>query len=175
MQELFAPLDAHAEPIPFDLLRDWVGNIELRDEDVNHFVRFHPEHYLRNLMHAGPTYHALLLCWQAGQRSPIHDHTGSACAVKVLRGTATETRFEHAPNGMVYATDSRTLATGGTCGSFDTDIHQVSNLQADDAELITLHVYSPPLLSMNVYSMFVDSVSPFLDPINDEFVGGAGI
>ena len=33
------------------------------------------------------------------------------------------------------------------------DLHQISNLQANQAELVTLHVYSPPLLWMGTYSL----------------------
>ena len=43
------------------------------------------------------------LCWRNGQRSPIHNHRGSNCGVKVLRGVATETTFARAANGMIYA------------------------------------------------------------------------
>jgi hypothetical protein len=42
------------------------------------------------------------------------------------------------------------------------------------ADLITLHVYSPPL-PMNAYSLLDARVSRFIDPINDEFLAGAGI
>lgn len=76
---------------------------------------------------------------------------------------------------MIFATDSRSLAAGETCASQDADIHQISNLQADEADLVPLHIYSPPLLAMNVYSLVEGGVSRFVDPINDEFVGGAGI
>jgi cysteine dioxygenase len=94
-----------------------------------------------------------VLCWRNGQRSPIHDHTGSNCAVRVLRGTMTETLFEFAPNGHVKPTFSRDVPAGTVVGSVDKDMHQVSNLQAGDADLITLHVYAPPLLVMGTYSL----------------------
>jgi cysteine dioxygenase len=35
----------------------------------------------------------------------------------------------------------------------DSDMHQVSNLQPGTADLVTLHVYSPPLLRMGTYSL----------------------
>jgi cysteine dioxygenase len=35
----------------------------------------------------------------------------------------------------------------------DQAIHQVSNLQPRGVPLVTLHVYSPPLARMNVYSV----------------------
>jgi cysteine dioxygenase len=171
----FAPLDTFDQRIPLAVLNDWLQSLEISLNDVQPFVRFHPDHYLRNLIRQGPAYQALVLCWRNGQRSPIHDHEGSSCAVKVMAGVATETLFDRAPNGMVFATGSRNLAAGYTTASQDADIHQMSNLQPGDAELITLHVYSPPLLSMHVYSLLNADVSRFFDPINDEFVGGAGI
>src|SRR5262249_49576071 len=94
-----------------------------------------------------------ILCWKNGQRSPIHDHVGSSCGVRVLRGTMTETRFEFAPNGHVKAVSSRDFEPNSVCGSQDYDMHQVSNLQAGDADLVTLHVYSPPLVRMGTYSL----------------------
>ena len=53
----------------------------------------------------------------------------------------------------------------------DDDIHQVSNLQADNADLITLHIYTPPLLRMGVYSIH----APTRGEEVWELIGGAGI
>jgi cysteine dioxygenase len=122
--------------------------------DLSEHLHFSPGTYKRNLVRAGAHYHAWLLCWRNGQRSPIHDHKGSACVVRVLRGTLTETLFEVAPNGHVKATFSRDCLEGSLIGSEDSDIHQVSNLQAGDADLVTLHVYAPPLLRMGTYSLY---------------------
>lgn len=175
VDSLFAELDSHDDAIPVDVLLQWMQTANVSEADVEHYVRFRSERYLRNLMHNGPSYHALVLCWRSGQRSPIHDHVGSACAVKILRGSATETFFERAPNGMIYATGSRVLNTGDICASEDADIHQISNLQVQGDDLITLHLYSPPLITMNVFSMLDDAVTRYLDPINEDFTGGGGI
>ena len=51
----------------------------------------------------------------------------------------------------------------------------MSNLQPNGLELITFHIYSPALLSMNMYSIVDAKVTRFFDPINEEFVSGAGI
>ena len=95
------------------------------------------------------------------------------CVVRVLRGTLTETLFELAPNGHVKATFSRDFAEGSLIGSEDTDIHQVSNLQAGDADLVTLHVYSPPLTRMNTYSLY--DLSRGYEVWDPEFSDAAGI
>jgi hypothetical protein len=74
--------------------------------------------------------------------------------VRVLRRTATETRIALAPNCLVKALESRDIMPGEVCGNQDDDLHQVSNLQAGDAELVMLHVYSPPLKWMGTYSLY---------------------
>ena len=168
-------LDHYGGRIPLGALEQWLSETAVTYQDVTSFLRFHPDHYVRNLMYAGPAYQALVLCWRSGQRSPIHDHQSSSCAVKVLRGIATETQFARTGEGLVYAVGSRQLAEGHACATQDDDIHQMSNLQPPGCDLVTLHVYSPRLLTMNMYSILDAKVTRFFDPINDEFVGGAGI
>ena len=174
LASIFAELDQHQGPIPLADLESWMSGCTLRSSSIRSFTRFSDERYVRNLMWQSPHYQALVLCWRSGQRSPIHDHVGSACVVRVFEGIAMETVFQRAANGMIYATASRELLPGQVTASEDSDIHQMSNLQAYD-DLVTLHVYSPPLLYMNTYSLTDIHVRRFLDPINDEFVSGAGI
>jgi cysteine dioxygenase len=151
--ELLDYLDGLQGPAELDELANHVRQASITFEDVADCARFSMRGYARNLMHAGEWYHALVLCWLNGQRSPIHDHRGSSCAVRVLKGVMTETRFHFAPNGQVCAQGSRDYPVGSVIASRDADMHQVSNLQAGNAELVTLHVYSPPLLNMGTYSL----------------------
>jgi cysteine dioxygenase len=146
-------LDALEQPPPLSELIDRLTDLEVDWAELAQHIRYSTRTYRRNLIKAGRCYNLLALCWKNGQRSPIHDHRGSNCALRVLQGTMTETLFEFAANGHVKATFSRDVSAGQAVGSQDKDIHQVSNLQADDADLITLHVYSPPLLVMGTYSL----------------------
>jgi cysteine dioxygenase len=150
-----------------------VAACDISLDDVASFVRFSEKAYCRNLVQAGPWYNLLVLCWRNGQRSPIHDHRGSSCAVRVLKGVLTETLFEFAPNGFIKATGSRDMEAGGVIGSVDEDVHQVSNLQAGRADLVTLHVYSPPLVVMGTYSLTDDRRGE--EPMLLEFCEAAGI
>jgi cysteine dioxygenase len=175
IDHFFADLDRLAGPPALPVIEEWLRQTPLSAGLLIDFLVFRPDRYVRNLVHAGPGYQALALCWRNGQRRPIHNHRGSACGVKVLRGVATETAFARAPNGMVVATGSRHLARGSPCGSIDDDIHQVSNLQAGGADLVTLHVYSPPLLRMDMFSLDTPAVHEWEDPVNEAFVLGAGI
>jgi cysteine dioxygenase len=176
LESVFADLDRVEEGrLPLPVILGWLDEAGLTAEALANYLVFGRGRYVRNLLHAGPTYQALVLCWRNGQRSPIHNHRGSNCGVKVLRGVATETLFAKAPNGLVYATGSRDLPPGHTCASADDDMHQVSNLQAGGADLVTLHVYSPPLLRMDVFSLDSPAVEDWLDPINERFAHGGGI
>jgi cysteine dioxygenase len=156
-----------------DELTSELADLEISCDEVMSFIQFSDRGYTRNLVRAGPWYNLLVLCWKNGQRSPIHDHAGSSCAVRVLRGTATETVFDYAPNGHIWATGSRQHAAGSVMGSQDSDLHQVSNLQPGDADLVTLHIYSPPLLWMGTYSLTDRKRGQ--EPMFVEFYEAAGI
>ena len=93
--------------------------------------------------------------------------------MRVLRGVATETLFEFTPQGHVKATFSRDHLPGSVCGSEDDDLHQISNLQDGDADLVTLHIYTPPLLQMGTYS--ITDLKRGTEPMYLEFCDGAGI
>jgi DMSO/TMAO reductase YedYZ molybdopterin-dependent catalytic subunit len=138
---------------PLAELRAQVAGLGITGDDLAEHIRFGDAAYQRNLVRAGPWYHLWVMCWKNGQRSPIHDHAASGCVVRVLRGTATETTFAMAPNGHVMAVGSRDLLPGAVCATQDDDLHQISNLQAGNADLVTLHVYTPPLLRMTTYSL----------------------
>ncbi len=173
LDELCRFLDRIEERVDLSDLLIELSQLQLRFEDVAEYARFSERGYTRNLMFSGEWYHLLVLCWKNGQRSPIHDHAGSSCGIRVLRGTMTETRFEFAPNGHVKAVSSADYGPGTVQGSQDFDLHQISNLQANDQDLVTLHVYSPPLIRMGTYSLMDQSRGEELMLM--EFCDAAGI
>lgn len=152
------------------LLRDLAGGID----DVQPWVRFSEDTYLRNLMREGRWYHALILCWRSGQRSPIHNHAGSTCGMRILQGVATETVFSTTPSGLIRPEKSIDQHEGLVSVSQDADIHQVSNLQEAGDDLVTLHIYSPPLLRMGTYSLTDPRIGEF-NPMVLEHGLGSGI
>jgi cysteine dioxygenase len=153
LKELTGYLETLTGRAPVDELMRELEHLDIGIDDVAKYLRFSEKSYARNLVQMGDWYSVLVLCWRNGQRSPIHDHAGSSCGVRILLGTATETLFDFAPNGAVKATSSRDLTQGHHTASEDSDMHQISNLQAGGRELVTLHVYSPPLMTMGTYSL----------------------
>lgn len=154
LELLLRKLDKLSRPATLDWAMQELAQIDVEPHELRSHMLFATQSYARNLVHTGPHHNLLVLCWKNGQRSPIHDHAGSVCAVRVLHGTMTETFFERAPNGHIKATMSQDVIMDGVVGGYDTDIHQISNLMAGDQDLVTLHLYSPPLLVMGTYSLF---------------------
>jgi cysteine dioxygenase len=71
----------------------------------------------------------------------------------VIDGVATETRFEMTASGLICAAGTRRLQPGHVCAAEEDDIHQVLNAEPEGRDLITLHIYSPPLTQYNWYRL----------------------
>ncbi|MCW5547780.1 MAG: cysteine dioxygenase family protein [Opitutaceae bacterium] len=153
LQPLLKYLDRLEARASIECLRELLATSTITISDLRDFVRFGPENYQRNLVASGPWYEILVICWRSGQRSPIHNHARSTCGLKVLAGVCNETVFEHSTCGQVVAVSTSEKHTGDICVSEDEDTHQVSNLQAPGQDLVTLHIYSPPLRAMQQFSI----------------------
>ena len=129
LSEFFEVLDAHAGSVPLDVLVEQLGKLELCCDDVGECVCFGDDCYKRNLLRLTDAYAALILCWKPGQASPIHDHKGSACGIRVLRGEVTETRYHRDEAGHLSEAGTDRYPEGSVCGSFDADIHVICNNQ----------------------------------------------
>ncbi|KAI8971913.1 RmlC-like cupin domain-containing protein [Mycotypha africana] len=64
-------------------------------EDWSQYTLFdHSRAYTRNLIDDGNgKFNLMILAWSKGQQSPIHDHAGSHCVMKILDGELQETLF----------------------------------------------------------------------------------
>lgn len=168
-ERLIAWLREFDAQIPLPALTERLHDASLSADALAPFIRFSEQRYCRNLVAHGAQFYALVLCWRPGQASPIHDHRDAACGVRVISGTATETRFRDLGDHLVADT-ARCLQAGEVCGSFDDDIHQVRNEGAEN--LVTLHVYSPFLDNINLYEIERGRVSVFSDPLLRDLQAG---
>lgn len=139
---------ANAQELEFEL-----RNCGIDFQDLADCCRFSGVEYLRIPLILDSLYEVVLIGWRSGQRTPIHNHPGSTCGVRVLQGIATETIFQPTPAGVIKAVTSADVACNGVMTSSDDDIHQISNTQAKGQDLVTLHVCSPPLRRMDTFSI----------------------
>lgn len=92
---------------------------------------------------------AWLICWMEEQDTGFHDHDISCGAVAVVSGSVREERL------TLDGPPANRLARAGESFHFSAaDIHRVRHTGSDPA--VTLHVYSPPLLTMGAYVVCED-------------------
>ena len=163
LETLFAELDRSRDPVPVEMLCDRLKRLDLRASTLREHIRFDTDCYRRNLVHLGPGYVALVLCWRPGQASPVHDHRGSACALRVIEGVASERRYERNHDGRIVEKSCNRYVTGQVCGTYDADIHTMFNAEPAGCDLVTLHVYTPPMRSYFAYSLEDASVRECAD------------
>lgn len=66
---------------------------ESQEEDWMQYAFFDEKSYARNLVDAvNGNYNLVLMAWNSGQKSNIHNHSGSSCFVKILSGALREIR-----------------------------------------------------------------------------------
>lgn len=142
-------MDGLTEAATTEHMADLISRANVTRQDLINACKFSDKTYARNTLAKSDWYQLLVICWRYGQGSPIHDHEGSNCAVRIVDGIATETMFEDLGNGLVEPVCTRELNADELCTANDRDIHVIENRQPDK-ELITLHLYSPPL-QMNYF------------------------
>ena len=150
-----APLAEYLEsltaPAELATLTRLLGEVRITRADLGPSVHFTPEKYARNRVALTDWFELVTLCWLPSQSSCIHDHTGAACAFRVIEGEGIEQSFARNPDGTVRPISQRPMPEGFICGAKDADIHQVVNQSGRD--LITLHIYTPPLAKWNMYEL----------------------
>jgi len=133
------------------VLSGMLEKLDITIEDIRSNCIFGERGYKRNTIARSEWFELLALCWHSADRTPIHDHQGVSCAFKVVHGTGTEIRFKPTASGLLCPVQAVEMRPGYVCAAVDADIHEVANFQAPGQDLVTLHIYSPPIKKMNVY------------------------
>jgi len=153
-------------------VESWFSALAIRARDYDRHRVFTERKYARNLIARSEYAELLLLCWRAGQRTPIHDHGGSIGVVMVCEGWLTETMYERCQDGRVRPYNTQRWPEGGITGADVPDIHQLLNLHTAGQDMVTLHCYAPPLSILNTFSHRSSRVGRWREGC---FMSGAGI
>ena len=113
-------------------------------------AQFDPSVYTRNLVHRSERFELLILCWSAGQVSPIHDHAGEQCWMAVLAGQIEEQQFELLRPGSPLRAGRAKIFVPGQVAYIEDEIalHRVRPI---GAAAVSLHLYARPIDVCSVY------------------------
>ena len=146
-----------------------IENTEISADEIAPYLGFKTGNYSRHRVMRNEFVEMLVLCWKPGQRTPIHDHNGSHGAVFVHEGILWETTFEYdTKSGLSYKAH-RELRHGGLTGSEVPDIHQLGNPDVSGRDLITIHIYAPPLGVLKTYKLGSSAIDLYT-PADPDFL-----
>jgi predicted metal-dependent enzyme (double-stranded beta helix superfamily) len=110
-------------------------------------VRFDPAHYVRHPVLFWEEWEIMMIGWESGQATPIHDHRGVLGGMAILSGSVMEERFM-TPSLVPELADSRVRPEGDLSETGPTVLHR---LTPKSARAVSVHVYRPPLRTMGIW------------------------
>lgn len=129
---------------------DIFHSIELPLVAFEHCCSWSDETYTRNCIFENEKFELILLCWEKGQFTPIHDHGGEECWVKVVQGELREVIYKENAAGELNEVKS-TISKAGEI-SYMVDFigyHSLENLS--DRRSMSLHLYAKPIRNCNIF------------------------
>lgn len=139
-------------------VQHYIVHHAVRPETIEKYCFFSKGNYTRNLIFKNELFECMTICWEIGQSSRIHNHRDQNC-------------WMSAPVGRLKVQNFRVEAkdpSHGTCRIVPTEIyemnashpvhvnplepvHQVLNLAEFQQRAVSIHVYSKPFDSCEVY------------------------
>ncbi len=106
-------------------------------------ISFDPTQYARTPIYKDENLEVVVICFSQGQTSSVHDHQGSSCVIRVVKGNMLEQLFEDKGEKFEFVSNHY-LAAGDVSGLDGEAIHQISNM--DKNGTVLLNFYSPPFV-----------------------------
>ncbi len=124
------------------------------------YLYFGPEHYTRNLIHKTDLFELIAICWEPGHKSAIHNHRDQNCWMAAAYGKVLVHNFrlirKDSATGFCEL-ESTTQFVIDPASPQEVDpaepIHQVINPSSFASRAVTLHVYSKPFDTCEVYDL----------------------
>lgn len=110
-------------------------------------VRFDSAQYVRHPVLLWDDWEVMIIGWQSGQVTPVHDHRGVLGGMAMLSGSLLEERFT-TPDRAPELVDSRVRPEGDLCDIGPTTLHR---LIPKTPRAVSLHLYRPPLRQMGIW------------------------
>jgi cysteine dioxygenase len=142
------PVDEHLRASPVD------------PASLAPYLFFEPTHYTRNLVYKCGLFELILICWDVGQASRIHNHAGQRCWMAVPIGRLAVQNYRvvglDEETGFCRLEEASRLEMDPahpTHVQAELPVHAVLNLPEYGERAASLHVYSRPYDRCLVYDL----------------------
>lgn len=149
----------------------YMTHARITSDDLHRFTSWKDQSYTRNLVFKNELFEAIVLCWDIGQESPIHNHTGQLGWAMIYEGSLSITNYrlldcdaldEEGAQPECCAADCQfkieevsriAVARSGAIAKVDerATIHKIANLESFGERAVSMHIYSRPYDSCVVY------------------------
>jgi len=121
-----------------------IHSIKLPSSAFENYNSWSNECYTRNCIIDNEKFELILLCWCEGHRTPIHDHGGEECWVKVIEGEFKETIYKQNEAGELnFVKSSISKSNEITYMKDFMGFHRLENLS--NKRSMSLHLYAKPI------------------------------
>lgn len=124
------------------------------------YLYFCEQKYTRNLIARTPLFELLAICWDIGQVSSIHNHRNQRCWMAIAHGKVQVQNFRMVRQDAAAQTCELEPTTRFTIDAErpaevdpEEPIHLVANPATFGSRAVTLHIYSKPFDTCEVYDL----------------------
>lgn len=164
VERLRAAFDPRPEPWRIEeLLGAWRPSLD----SLRPFVAFDPVRYARQRVHREADFELVLMCWDRGQATPVHDHDGQHGWITVLEGRLAVQEYERrggpgdlrelqseeptAAGTVLLAPGRRFAVSAGASVAEAAAPESIHRVGPEGGRTLSLHLYSGPLDSFLVF------------------------
>ncbi len=123
---------------------------DLSSEELASLATWNSRHYTRNCLLRTEAFELMLICFEPGQSTSIHDYGREEGWVRPVQGELIEERYRVNPDGALVCTDERRLTVDEVSHlPKDASIHRFTNPLP--MRVLSLNLYARPLRSWTVY------------------------
>ena len=119
-------------------------NFNFQNIDFSEIENWKIHSYTRNCFYKDENFELILICWDKGQKTAIHNHNGEECWVYLLEGELEEDFYELDDSGQLEYKSSQILRPNEITKSEGHDgFHRLRN--SSKSRALSLHVYAKPI------------------------------
>ena len=118
--------------------------------EFQRYYSWNDDRYSRNVLARSEDFEVLLICWEKGQSSPIHDFNAQEAWIHPIEGMLREERYKiNVEDDRLERVSNVLLGTDEFSYMKQIGIHRYSN--AYSARSVSLNIYRKPVTEWHVY------------------------
>ncbi|HLK05158.1 MAG TPA: cysteine dioxygenase family protein [Candidatus Acidoferrum sp.] len=152
-----------AKEFTLENVQNFVIQNHVRPDSLEKYLYFSKGCYTRNLIFKNDLFECMTICWEVGQSSRIHNHRDQNCWMSAPIGRLKVQNFrvedrhavaDHEGTCKLVPTDIYEMNAANPCYVNPLEpVHQVLNLAEYKQRAVSIHIYSKPFDSCEVYQL----------------------